>query len=344
VASASHVRIRAESIDKLFQQPRASPKGTSMSRARKKIDSEEPNRPTVWYEPSHSQFEGLVTFCARGWIDEKTNTPRIHDHLGETCNIALDDLDAFLWFPKNSKEGVAVNEILMALDKRVYDTNDLEAAEILYAIATESALKVMSLYLRHRHLFDQIAPRRNILPSFFSIHPKTAALMARMRAESKLGTLSWHSRQVGSRAYFVSDAPANIYARAIITSIEMNSRLDSLEKQKASWADFDRDNFVTTIMLPFPKYVDGLDALPAPVTPASVLEYWRKGKEIILEEMPDFHERPEWKDYQNRKYKGGAKKGAIQHAIFKDILVALKTIAGANKKRSKKDATGLKKI
>jgi len=47
--------------------------------------------------------------------------------------------------------------------------------------------------------------------------------------------------------------------------------------------------------------------------------------------MPDFYLRPEWNSYhEKRNYKDGGKKGAIQHAIFKDILAALKTIAGAN--------------
>ena len=50
----------------------------------------------------------------------------------------------------------------------------------------------------------------------------------------------------------------------------------------------------------------------------------------MLEEMPDFHERPEWKNYRGRRYAYGAKRGSIQHAIFKDILAALKTIAGGN--------------
>jgi hypothetical protein len=52
--------------------------------------------------------------------------------------------------------------------------------------------------------------------------------------------------------------------------------------------------------------------------------------------MPNFHLRPEWKKYRERNYREGAKKGAMQHAIFKDILTALKTIAGANKKQAGK--------
>jgi hypothetical protein len=83
--------------------------------------------------------------------------------------------------------------------------------------------------------------------------------------------------------------------------------------------------------LPFPKYIEGIDVIPVPISPGCVPDYWRKGKEIMLEEMPDFHERPEWKNYRARRYAHGAKRGSIQHAIFKDILIALRTIAGANR-------------
>jgi len=80
-----------------------------------------------------------------------------------------------------------------------------------------------------------------------------------------------------------------------------------------------------------PKWTKGLEKLRERFRQDSVLGYWRKGKEIMLEEMPDFHLRAEWKTYHSRTYKDGAKDGVIQHAIFKDILHGLKTIAGANK-------------
>ncbi len=85
-----------------------------------------------------------------------------------------------------------------------------------------------------------------------------------------------------------------------------------------------------------PKWTKGLERICRPFSERVVLEYWRKGKEIMLEEIPDFHLRPEWKAYHTRHYKDGAKPGAIQHAIFKDILAALKTIAGRVKAAKKK--------
>ena len=92
---------------------------------------------------------------------------------------------------------------------------------------------------------------------------------------------------------------------------------------------------------PFPDHLDGINLLPVPITPQSVIDYWHKGKEIVRKEMPNFHLRPEWKSYRdNRTYQAGAKTGATQHAIFKDILAALKTIAGGNKRSPAQPAPG----
>lgn len=85
-----------------------------------------------------------------------------------------------------------------------------------------------------------------------------------------------------------------------------------------------------------PAWTKGLESLHRPFSEHHVLDYWRKGKEVILEEMPDFHDRPEWLEYRNKRaYETGAKPDAIQHAIFKDILVALKTIAGKDRRGGK---------
>ena len=247
--------------------------------------------------------------------------------------MVVNDIYPFLLKATN-REGSKVNKIIRHLEDRVGE-NDLNAAKTLYAIATQTAYDVLDLYLHHRELFDQIAPRREILPSLFSIHPGTANVIERMRRDSRLGKRTRYARQVGSKAYFISDTPANIYARAIIHSIEMNGRLESIESQQAGWAAFDRKHGVRTVVMPFPKYIKGIEKIPIPIAPENALQYWRKGKEIILKEIPEFHLRPEWADYRNKRaYQAGRKKGAIQHAIFKDILAALRTIAGSNQRRS----------
>jgi hypothetical protein len=293
----------------------------------------------ISYWPSHCKFVDMIAFCTRGTSHLVLRTPFAEDHIAETVDLHLDDVDSILWFPQSRHEGPRTREILARLEERISRDNDLRAAEILYAIATEASLGVLRLYLRKRELFDQVAPRRKFLPSLFSIHPNTADITKQMLADSKLGTQTDHRRQVGSRAYFTSDSPPNVYARAILTCIQLNQRREPVSEQQKAWKKFDKKEGVRTIVRPFPKYFKGLERIPTSITPKCVLDYWRKGKQILLEEVPDFHSRPEWREYHNRRYKGGAKAGTVQHAIFKDILVALKTLAGANKRQRLSNST-----
>ena len=304
-----------------------------MKRKNRKSISSSSGAKSFYPWPSHHKFSKLIDFSVRGKSHPVLKTCYSDDHIAQLISLWLHDIDGFFW-GSSDREGPEINHVLQHLEDRVSESNDLRAAEILYAVATEATLAVLRLYLRHREIFDLIAPRRKILPSLFSIHPDTARVVARMRLDSRLGTKTAHARQVGSKAFFVRDAPANIYARAIIHSVEMNSDLEPIEIQQAGLDEWDRKAAFRPVVMPFPKYIKGIEKIPIPIAPDNVLQYWRKGKEIILEEMPDFHLRPEWDDYRNRRaYQAGRKKGAIRHAIFKDIFTALETIAGSNHRR-----------
>jgi hypothetical protein len=290
----------------------------------------------VGYWPSHSPFHEMIDFSVHGNAPAPFIASRADDHVAELCGLMQRDVYDFWRTKVATPEGVAVRKIVDSLSDRIRTERDLLAAETLWSIATYAAFEVMDLYLRNRQLFDKISSRRALLPSLMSIHPNTAKVMARMSKDARLGSLTFESRQIGSKAWFTSNIPANVYARAIITSVEFNQNLEPLETQQKRWKSFDRQHRVTTRVLPFPNYIEGIDEIPFPISPECVPDYWRKGKEIMLEEMPDFHERPEWKNYGERHYANGAKRGAIRHAIFKDILIALRTIAGGNRAAKKR--------
>lgn len=289
--------------------------------------------------PSHTPFPGLIDYCVRGHTHPDFQNSYVDDHIAEIFMLKMEDTDHHFWWSESPPEGKAMHGMIRALTERISSGKDLAAAELLYSIATYAAFEVLNLFLRDRDLFDQITPKRKLLPMFASIHPGTAKVMVEMEKAAHLGTATDDARRIRSKAWFTSDAPANVYARAVITCIEMNRRLDSLEVQQQQRDEIDRKEKNPpgqTRVLPYPKYVGGLDDFPVPITPGNVMDYWRKGKEIILEEMPDFHLRPEWESYRRRTYKNGAKPGSVQHAIFKDILAALKTIAGGNRTRAGK--------
>jgi hypothetical protein len=301
------------------------------NRRRSDARKRRPGMAVVGYWPSHTRLPDLINFSVHGGSESAFHTSRATDHVAELCMLMHGDIDPCLWRKRSPRDGVTVRKIIDALLHQVRESRDAASAERLLSIATYASFAVMEVYVRHRPLFDRIAPRRTILPCLTSIHPATGAVMATMREDSRLGTQTPESRYIGSRAWFTSDAPANVYARAIITGIELNRNLDPIEKQQATWKPFDRKNDSRTYVLPFPRYVSGIEVIPVPISPDSVPQYWRKGKEMILEEIPDFIDRPEWRHYHRRSYKNGATPGAIQHAIFKDILIALRTIAGANR-------------
>jgi len=278
----------------------------------------------------------MIAFSVRGHDHPKFKCTCADDHIAELCLLELDDVEDFFWCSAPDSKSMATRKMFEELDERIRMQNDLAAAETLYTIATHAAFQVMGLYLRHRDLFDQITPRRKLLPSLISIHPKTAKVMAAMEKYSRLGEHTEDAPLIRSKPWFTNDAPANVYARAIINSVGLNKHLKPVQVQQAEWVSYTERYGDLIEVLPFPKYIDGIDLLPTPITPASVLAYWRKGKEMILEEMPDFQTQPEWESYHHRTYQHGAKAGAIQHAIFKDILTALRTIAGCGKSSAAK--------
>jgi hypothetical protein len=273
-------------------------------------------------------LEDWVSQCIRGRSNPDLKSVFADDHASELCLLALDDTEDHLFFESAPPEGRQFIQMLQRLSARARSSKDLEAAKLIYAIAVHASEEVLSIYLRHRSLFDQITPYRKTLPCLASIHPKTAKVVAQMQRDSRLGTRTDDAQRIRSKAYFTSDKPANVYARAIVDYVYANRDLEPVAVQQRSWKKFDRENGVRTIVAPFPKHQKGIKQLPAPLAPENVLKYWRFGKRVMQAEMPDFHLRTEWRTYHNRKYANGAKKGAIQHAIFKDILTALRALAG----------------
>jgi hypothetical protein len=287
--------------------------------------------------PGHVLFADTLAYCMDGRTNRTLKSTLAENHAFELFMLLHHDVDGDLWVKTAANaEGRKIRKALDGLADRVARDSDECAAKLLYSIAADAAYEVMNIYVRHRELFDRIAPRRKLLPCLQSIHPRTAGVSSQMRGDARLGEQTDDKFRIGSKGWFVSDAPANVYARAIILHVEFNQLLQPVEVQQGYWKSFDRQHRIRTRVLPFPKYVEGIDQIPTPIAPECVRDYWRKGKEIILDEMPDFHQRPEWKGCRERAYAHGAKRGAIQHAIFKDILMALRTIAGANKRANRK--------
>lgn len=231
----------------------------------------------------------------------------------------------------------------------------------LFLASLEATGDLITLYQNHPQLFQKIASRLSFLPCLMSWHPDSERFNLQLLKFSKLGEESMYGELQKNPRHIVQQSWPVRYAYAIIMTIGLT--LDTYEDRLPFWAEvygygvkhpIPLNDYVKAMermgwneakkRRELPKYKDRYRVLPVwtknlgqlrrPFNASHVLDYWRTGKQIVLEEMPDFHLRPEWKAYHNRHYKGGAKVGAIQHAIFKDILIALKTIAGADKHKS----------
>ena len=127
-----------------------------------------------------------------------------------------------------------------------------------------------------------------------------------------------------------------VCSRAIMACVRI-SRHSNPSKQRAGWADYDKQNHVQAAFLPLPKYVAGLDALPVPIrqpTSARLLEE-REGDHP--ERCLRFTSASGGRNIEISATTHSCENWGIQHAIFKDIL-ALRTITGANKRHQTSDA------
>lgn len=213
------------------------------------------------------------------------------------------------------------------------------------------------LQLRQRDpaLFRKIASRFSVLPCFMSRHPSAAAFNRELLTTSDLGMESLFCEQARHAGHYAHQCWPVRYAYALIFTIDvtMDTWADLLPDYAAQYgygiphpidsaeieAVLSAGSYTAKQKVQFRrKYENAYRIIPAwartlqsvcrPLCPNSVIDYWRKGKEIISEELPDFDLRPEWASYRGRTYPRGAKRGSIRHAIFKDILTAFRTIAG----------------
>jgi hypothetical protein len=238
-------------------------------------------------------------------------------------------------------------------------TEEREAWKMFHD-AIDGIGNLLDLYKSNLPLFQKVAPDLRCLPSFLSRHPDSQRFNRVLLENSHLSQRNIITAGQPLGPHLARQSWPVRYAYAVIATIDVT--LDTDAERIPFWAELygygvkhpiDLSDYeaaarkmgwgLDKIQQELPKYQGCYRILPSwtrtlaklrrPFNSVNDLDYWRTGKEIILEEMPDFHQRPEWEEYRTRRhYTHGAKTGAIQHAIFKDILAALRTIAGANKR------------
>ncbi len=231
----------------------------------------------------------------------------------------------------------------------------------LFQASLEATGSLLDLYRNSPQMFQRIASQLSFLPCLMSWHPDAERFNRQLLEFSRLGQNSMYGELQKNPRHIAEQTWPVRYAYAIMATIDLT--LDTYEDRLPLWAEAYGYGVKHPIPLSaykntmermgwdeakqrreLPKYRGSYRVLPVwtkslknlhrPFNTNHVLDYWRTGKNMILEEMPHFHLRPEWQSYHYRHYRTGAKAGAIQHAIFRDILSALRTIAGTNKRKS----------
>ncbi|MGA2241544.1 MAG: hypothetical protein ABSH11_05845 [Verrucomicrobiota bacterium] len=235
----------------------------------------------------------------------------------------------------------------------------------LFRDAIQATGNLLDFYKEDLPLFQKVAGELMFLPCFLSRHPDNPRFNQVFLENSRLSQHNMASAREPKRAHLARQSWPVRYAYAIINAIDLT--LDTYGEDLPLWSEIYGYGVRHPIPLEtyeaaaktmgwdeekirkelrkyegryqiLPCWTKSLEKLRRPFNTAHAIDYWRIGKEMILEEMLDFHTRPEWADYRDehkRTYQGGAKTGAIRHAIFKDILLALHTIAGTNKRSGK---------
>ncbi len=281
------------------------------------------------------------------------------DHLPTDGEYQAPEDDFAKWV-----ESALFVDVAIAGDEAAYDKHSAEEREAwrLFCNALEATGNLFELYKTNLKLFQKMAGQMMFLPCFISWHPHNQRFNQDLRRTSQLGRQQMESGVQPIAKHLAEQSWPVRYAYAIISTIDLT--LDTYEERLPHWAEIYGYGVKHPISMKryeaaaikmgwdeekrrreLPKYEGSYDILPAwteslprlrrPFNQDHAVDYWRTGKEMILEEVPNFHLRREWQSYHKRRYKGGAKAGVIQHAIFKDILAALKTIAGANRTKRK---------
>ena len=217
----------------------------------------------------------------------------------------------------------------------------------LYGNAIQATCNLLDVYKNDSQTFQKVARQLSFLPVLMSWHPHAAKFNQHLYKSSGLGVESMYGELRLNPKHLVQQRWPVRYAYAIIATIELT--LDTCGAELPDWSriyghgvrhyDDPKDTERTLKKLNvseerkqqwraerkgayriLPEWTKGLIGIRRPFSKQSVPDYWQKGKEILLEEMPEFHLRPEWEEYrEKRNYKDGRKAGSIRSAIFKDI-------------------------
>ena len=232
----------------------------------------------------------------------------------------------------NDRKAITTGLITLA---EATEAGDAEAAKNLAEVVIQASVLLAIAEKRHPELLKPVARKQRMWPVLADDDPGWEREAVRHVAELNLGA---ESRALKARFRKVrgtdANLPARLWAKAAVRTIEeTQSRILSFGQvlrdfgSNQSLADFCLET--GWIIGEQPKWVD--DAAKLRDFSSDSLPKWKRViREMIREQMPDFHSQPEWITQRNSAAaRGRDTTGEVQNAILDDICSALERIAPA---------------
>lgn len=220
----------------------------------------------------------------------------------------------------------ALEQLHQALD------TDPEAAGALVDAAI-AATAILAIAAKARpELFQNVAAGKGMWPVLAKDEPGWEAKAQETITNLKLGErLSGLKTQLRNAQGVDATRPARVWAKAAVATIDHSRwRLQYIHHViqelggNEGWADFAVGHGWDLGTMP--EWLKGVTSLK-PLSMETLKEWKQVVRAMIREQMPDFHERPEWANQRlSAEARGRGTVGVIQNAILDDITSALGTL------------------
>ena len=216
------------------------------------------------------------------------------------------------------------------------EAGDTDAADILADVAIEAAHFLYLVEMNHVQIFQEIARNKNHWPILATDVPGWEKKALSRITDLRLGANTQLFRvQLRKARGHDENLPARMWAKMAVTTIEQ-TRLRFLLYGKIlgdfgsaeSLADFCLQN--SWSISEHPTWAAEACKLRA-FSKDSHREWAMVIREIIREQVPDFHTHDDWKNQRNTaKASGRETRGVVQNRILNDISDALERLAPDN--------------
>ena len=265
------------------------------------------------------------------WIIESLGTPqKDRDRRREELQKQSAELAAE---SAHLERETVIREALTALVESSIDEGDASASKALVETATFATMLLTFAVTSRQDLFKPLAAMRSLWPVM-----GTDKASWEIRAKETLNDLGLGSGLIMTESQLRelrgSDEgrPARQWARQAIRTIDetrwnvtfFNYIMDKLGGVDA-WVDYSIDRGWE--MAKEPEWT--MPAANLPPLSRNSLEHWKPVvRDLIREQVPDFHLKPEWSTQRSTcEANGRGTPGQIQNAILDDIVSAVKSLA-----------------